>query len=177
MEAILINNYNPFVTAKRRKELSKPVRLLEAQGLLRGKILDYGCGYGHDSEILKDKYKILNYDKYNLQFKNDKVLSDKYDVVYSIFVFNTIATISEFEETLQLIKTLSKNIYVAVRSDVYEIKPYWRYDPENDGYWLRKGKEPSFQRFFTIESVELYFGKVDVVYKNEKLILFKLCEV
>lgn len=66
------------------------MRLLVERNLLRGSILDYGCGYGIDGEIVRDRYDISSYGKYNIEFKNDDLLNKKHDTVYSVFAFNAI---------------------------------------------------------------------------------------
>ena len=44
---------NPYLTAIRRTELSVPVRYLLRHDLLKGRILDFGSGFGYDTDELK----------------------------------------------------------------------------------------------------------------------------
>ena len=46
------NNIHSHLTAKRRETLSMPTRRLLDLNLLKGEILDFGCGFGKDVEIL-----------------------------------------------------------------------------------------------------------------------------
>lgn len=58
MEIVKINH--PYLTAIRRSALSVPVRYLLTHGLLRGSILDLGCGFGYDTdELQRQGYDIL----------------------------------------------------------------------------------------------------------------------
>lgn len=54
MDHLKSNPYN-HLTAKERETLSFPAKLLLNQDLLRGDVLDFGCGFGKDVELLKKK--------------------------------------------------------------------------------------------------------------------------
>lgn len=51
MEPEKINH--PYLTAIKRTSLSVPTRYLLQHNLLKGRILDFGCGYGFDTDELK----------------------------------------------------------------------------------------------------------------------------
>jgi len=51
MEPIKINH--PYLTAIKRSRLSAPARYLLQHGLLKGRILDFGCGLGFDTDELR----------------------------------------------------------------------------------------------------------------------------
>jgi ATP adenylyltransferase len=62
MENLRSNQYN-YLTAKERETLSFPAKLLLNKSLLVDDILDFGCGFGKDVELLKAKGKnITGYD-------------------------------------------------------------------------------------------------------------------
>ena len=165
------NNYNPFTTAIHRKTLSVPMRILEEKGLLNGKIIDYGCGHGSDYRLLLEKgYNIVAYDKYNELYKTDSLLEDKYDIVVCNYVFNVIPK-DEHKELLELLKTLGKEIYISVRSDVKAIKPSWVYCEEKDVYITTSN---TYQRFYTELMIKDYFGEVKFIVSNNSLRLFRL---
>ena len=48
-------NPNAHLTVKERDKPSYPTRILLNKGVLKGKILDFGCGLGKDVEFLKSK--------------------------------------------------------------------------------------------------------------------------
>ena len=49
----LINH--PYLTAIRRTDLSVPTRYLLQHNLLKGRILDFGCGFGYDTDELRNR--------------------------------------------------------------------------------------------------------------------------
>ena len=53
MELEKINH--PYLTAIKRTDLSVPTRHLLQNNLLKGRILDFGCGYGYDTDELKKR--------------------------------------------------------------------------------------------------------------------------
>ena len=52
MENLKLNSYN-YLTAQKRKSLTFPAKHLLNKRLLCGEVLDFGCGYGKDVELLK----------------------------------------------------------------------------------------------------------------------------
>ena len=63
MEPIKINH--PYLTAIRRTRLSAPARYLLQHGLLKERILDFGCGLGFDTdELRRQGLDITGYDCY-----------------------------------------------------------------------------------------------------------------
>ncbi len=82
-----INNLYSHFTAKKRDCISMPTRKLLDLGLLKGEILDYGCGYGKDVELLKAKgFNVTGYDAY--YFKDLPIR--KYDTIICNYVLNVI---------------------------------------------------------------------------------------
>lgn len=74
-------NQNSHLTAIERTSLSYPARIVQKQGKLIGKTLDFGCGIGKDVEILKEKgFDIVGYDP----FYFPEFPTEKFD---TIFVF------------------------------------------------------------------------------------------
>ena len=58
MQPEIINH--PYLTAIKRTDLSVPTRYLLQHNLLKGRILDYGCGFGYDTdELIKRGYNII----------------------------------------------------------------------------------------------------------------------
>lgn len=167
-----MKDYDPYIkTALIRKSLSVPMRELMNLGLFNGKCIDMGCGNGNDVEFLNYLgVDIVGYDKYNLKFKNDELLSNTYDTLTCNYVFNVISK-QEHKELLEQIKRLSDNIYISVRSDFKAIKDTWKYIEEYDCWLTPKG---SYQRFYTEETVKEYFGEVEYLISNNSLRLFKL---
>ena len=165
--------YNPFLkTAIVRKGVSKPMKILKDKELLKGKILDFACGHGEDVSILSGLgFDIIGYDKFNDTYRNDKLLSNKYDVVTCNYCFNVIPNLEEHRQVLELLKRLGNNVYISVRSDLKAIKPNWIYNKDQLGYWTTTG---SFQRFYDDEMVNELFGEIEYINNNASFKLFKL---
>lgn len=165
--------YNPFEkTAIKRKRLSKPMQILLNKNLLEGSILDYGCGYGEDVEILQSQgMSIEGYDKFNITYKNEYKINNKYNTITINYVFNVIPNLEEHKALLKKIKSISDNIYICVRSDKKAIRPAWKYNQENKGYWTTNN---SFQRFYNEKMIDELFGEVEYISNTNSLRLFKL---
>ena len=169
-----MREYNPFITALTRTSLSVPMRELMNLCLfdLDGKCIDIGCGKGQDVGFLKQLgVDIVGYDRYNANFRDDKLLEDTYDIVTCNYVFNVIYNLQEHKELLNNIKELGSNIYISVRSDDRAIKSDWIYIEEQDCW--RTGRN-TYQRFYTEEMINTYFGEVEYIISNGSLKLFKL---
>lgn len=165
--------YNPFIkTAIIRKGISKPMKILKDKELLQGKILDFACGHGEDVSILSELgFAISGYDKFNNTYKNEESLSNKYDVVTCNYCFNVIPNLEEHRQVLGLLRCLSDNVYISVRSDIKAIRDTWSYNIDQLGYWTSNS---SFQRFYDTNMVEKLFGEVKYISNNGSFKLFKL---
>ena len=85
MEPEKINH--PYLTAIKRTDLSVPTRYLLQHNLLKGKILDYGCGFGYDTDELKNRgFDIQGYDYY---YRPDYP-EDKFDTIICNYVLNVL---------------------------------------------------------------------------------------
>ena len=164
--------YNAFKTAiKRNNKLSAPMKVLYDKGLLKGKILDYGCGFGEDVNKLKNLgYNIVGYDKYNTKFKIDFLLDKMYSVVTCNYVFNVIQK-NEHDKLLKLLKSLGDEIYISVRADKKAIKHNWVYDKDKDVYITTAN---TYQRFYDEEMIYSYFSQVEYIVNNNNYKLFKI---
>lgn len=100
------------LTAIARKAPSKPMRWLDKHGLLKGNMLDYGCGRGKDAET-------FGMDKYDPHYC-PVVPVKQYDTIVCTFVLNVIEDEVERESVLQSIRNLlveDGTAYVTVRND------------------------------------------------------------
>lgn len=116
MENLKSNPYN-HLTAKERDSMSFPAKLLFNKNLLVGDVLDFGCGFGKDVELLKAKgINVTGYDKHYFPEYPQK----KFDTIICFYVLNVLlpeeqATV--LMELSQLIKPTGK-VYIAVRRDL-----------------------------------------------------------
>lgn len=110
-------NPNSHLTAKEREKLSFPARLVFNQKLLKGDVLDFGCGFGNDVQLLRNKgINIDGYDKH--YFPNYP--TKKYDTIICFYVLNVLLPEEQalvLMELSQLIKPTGK-VYIAVRRDL-----------------------------------------------------------
>lgn len=113
---ILQNSYS-HLTAKERETLSFPAKLLLNKNLLKGDVLDFGCGFGKDVELLKAKgINIVGYDKHYLP----RYPTKKFDTIICFYVLNVLMPeeqASVLMEVSQLLKPTGKAFF-AVRRDV-----------------------------------------------------------
>ena len=110
------NQYS-HLTAKERESLSFPAKLLLNKKLFIGDVLDFGCGFGKDVELLNAKgINIDGYDKYHFP----QYPAKKFDTIICIYVLNVLMQEEQpnvLMEISQLLKPTGK-AYFAVRRDL-----------------------------------------------------------
>jgi diadenosine tetraphosphate (Ap4A) HIT family hydrolase len=146
-------NLYKHLTAKERDALSYPARILLNKNLLEGNVLDFGCGFGKDVELLKGKgIAIDGYDKHYFPDYPTK----KYDTIICFYVLNVLLPEEQTAvliEISQLLRPAGK-AYFAVRRDV-----------KYEGFRTHKvHQKPTYQcnvilpynTFFKNENCEIY---------------------
>lgn len=127
------NTYS-HLTAKERSNISFPANFLLKNNRLIGDVLDYGCGFGKDVELLKLKnINIDGYDKYYSQKYPEK----KYDTIICIYVLNVLFQEEQSEVLINISQLLKPNgrAYFAVRRDL-----------KYEGFRIHKiHKKPTYQ--------------------------------
>jgi diadenosine tetraphosphate (Ap4A) HIT family hydrolase len=122
----LKGNPNSHLTAKERNELSFPARILLKKGLLKGEVLDFGCGFGKDVEQLAHHgVSIKGYDKHF--FPNYP--NQRFDTVLCFYVLNVLLPEEQATVLLEVSRLLKPEgiAYFAVRRDL-----------RNEGYRMHK---------------------------------------
>lgn len=112
-------NSNPYsyLTVKERTKMSMPAKLLMEQKLLKGKILDFGCGLGKDVELLREKgFDIIGYDPYYFP----QLPTTKFDTILCFYVLNILLPIEQAEVLMDVSYFLndSGKAYFSVRRDI-----------------------------------------------------------
>lgn len=101
-------------TAIVRKRESLPTRWLLKQDLLKGRILDYGCGRGKDAEV-------LNCEKFDPNY-SPTMPRGKFNVIICHYVLNVVIKEDENRIIEDVNKRLRKNgkAYFTVRRDKFK---------------------------------------------------------
>ena len=108
---------NPHLTAIERSSVSFPTRWLKQQNLLHGEILDFGCGFGVDTDQLRlQGFDIIGYDNYYRPDYPQK----RFDTIICNYVLNVLEPNVQAEVLMsvsELLKPTGK-AYFAVRRDL-----------------------------------------------------------
>ena len=146
------NQYN-HLTAKEREILSFPAKFLLNKSLLAGDILDFGCGFGKDVELIKAKgFDIVGYDPHYFPI----FPTQKFDTVICFYVLNVLLAEEQAQVLMNVSALLKPNgkAYFAVRRDL-----------QYEGYRMHKlHKQQTYQcniklpykSIFKNESCEIY---------------------
>jgi diadenosine tetraphosphate (Ap4A) HIT family hydrolase len=110
-------NQFSHLTAIERNYLSFPAQFLLNQNLLQGKILDFGCGFGNDVKILRQKgCDIRGYDPYYFP----EYPQNKFDTIICFYVLNVLFTEEQTNVLMEISHLLKPGgkAYYAVRRDL-----------------------------------------------------------
>lgn len=116
MEKLKSNSFN-HLTAKERETLSFPAKLLLNRKFLSGDVLDFGCGFGKDVELLKEKgFNIVGYDKHYFP----KYPIKKFDTIICFYVLNVLMQEEQANVLIEVSHLLkpSGKAFFAVRRDI-----------------------------------------------------------
>lgn len=151
-----MRNSHSHLTAIKRDKLSFPTKKLLDLELIKGKVLDFGCGFGTDAKFLsKHGFEVDNYDK----FYFPKLPSQKYQTILCNYVLNVIKPINQSDVIVQISDLLHKNgtAFFAVRRDI--ARPGFRFHKIHQEYTYQCNVELSFQSIFKNDSTEIYAFK------------------
>ena len=115
IEPEMINH--PYLTAIKRTDLSVPTRYLLGKGLLKGQILDFGCGFGFDTdELQRQGFDIVGYDYY---YRPDYP-TGQFDTIICNYVLNVLEPYAQAEVMMNVSNLLKPTgtAYYAVRRDI-----------------------------------------------------------
>lgn len=110
-------NQFSHLTAIERVNLSFPAQILLNKNLLKGKILDFGCGFGNDVKLLRQKgLEITGYDPYYLP----QYPKDKFDTIICFYVLNVLFPEEQANVLIKISHLLHPGgkAYYAVRRDI-----------------------------------------------------------
>lgn len=152
-------NLYAHLTAKERTQLSFPSKYLKNKGLLTGRILDYGCGFGKDVEVLsRQGYDITGYDPHYFP----EWPFGKYDTIICQYVLNVLKPEEQALVLMRVSSLLAPNgkAYFAVRRDItYE------------GFRMHKvHKKPTFQMLVKLPYESVYRNENCEIYCYERIV-------
>lgn len=103
---------NSHLTAIARKAPSRPTRYLSACGMLRGRVLDYGCGRGKDADV-------FGLEKFDPYYFPDMPVG-AFDTIVCNYVLNVVPSPDGRSCILATIQSMLRRggiAYITVRND------------------------------------------------------------
>lgn len=165
METEKINH--PYLTALKRTKMSVPIRYLLSHQLLKGRILDFGCGFGYDVDVLhRLGYNISGYDNYY----QPELPKEKYDTIICSYVLNVLEPSPQAEVLMDVSNLLKPNgtAYFAVRRDLD--KEGFRLHAIHKQYTYQCNVKLPFKSLICNKSYEIYqynhFNKLRIMNNN-----------
>ncbi|WP_069790335.1 HIT domain-containing protein [Cyanobacterium sp. IPPAS B-1200] len=147
------NRYS-HLTAIDRKYLSFPARYLLQNKLLKGKVLDFGCGLGNDVKKLQETgLNIIGYDPHYFP----DYPQEKFDTIICFYVLNVLFPEPQEEVIMTIAHKLkpSGKAYFAVRRDL-----------KKEGYRTHYvHKKPTYQRLVNLPFKSLYKDEFCEIYE------------
>lgn len=110
-------NPNSHLTAKQRDTPSLPIRMIHERGLLQGRVLDYGCGFGQDVRFMRTKgYDAYGYDPYHAP----DISPGTFDTIVCFYVLNVLFPDEQTDVLMNISRLLKPKgrAYFSVRRDI-----------------------------------------------------------
>lgn len=148
----IIMENKSYLTAIPRRYPSKPLMILIAQGLIQGRILDYGSGRGKDYEtMLKAGLNVECYDSFYSPF----IPKGLFNTILCTYVLNVVEQ-SERQNILNHLDNLLEQ-----QGTAYITVTRWCKKPK----WTSKG---TFQDFVELDLPIIYEDKRLCIYQYQK---------
>lgn len=149
---------NPYshLTAKERETISFPAKVMLSKHLIKGEVLDFGCGFGKDVEQLKQHgINIAAYDKYYFP----DFPSKKFDTIICFYVLNVILPEEQASVLMQVSQLLKPGgkAYFAVRRDI-----------QFEGYRTHKiHQKPTYQCNVRLDYISIFRNDSCEIYEYQ----------
>ncbi len=147
------NKYS-HLTAIERTYLSFPAKYLLDKYLFKGDILDFGCGFGNDVKLLREKnLNITGYDPFYLPDFPDKL----FDTILCFYVLNVLFAQDQASVIMEISRLLKPGgkAYFAVRRDL-----------KKEGFREHYvHKKPTYQCLVTLPFKSIYLDEYCEIYQ------------
>ena len=113
-----MQNVQSHRTAMARKGASAPLKFLESKNLIKGSVLDYGCGKGADHRhLVQSGYTAEAYDPH---WRPIELSGNKFDTILCTYVLNVVDQEAEEGIINSIEKLLNKGgqAFISVRRDI-----------------------------------------------------------
>ena len=113
-----VRNPNPHLTAKERDRASFPTRELWRMRLIRGRVLDFGCGFGADVDFLRQKG--MNVTGYDPHYAPEHP-KGRFDTILCHYVLNVLLPAAQSQVLMAVSELLKPDgvAFFTVRRDVW----------------------------------------------------------
>jgi 2-polyprenyl-3-methyl-5-hydroxy-6-metoxy-1,4-benzoquinol methylase len=145
---------NSHKTAISRNKFGTAYQFYLKKGLLKGRVLDFGCGKGQEADMLRPG-GVWKYDPYYFP----ELPKIKFDTIVCNFVLNTLPTDKERYAVIEQIKEMLEPdgfAYIAVRNDIENLNGWTK-------RWTFQGEVflPGYTLIHVTKSVKIYkIGKI-----------------
>jgi len=147
------DNPNSHLTAKDRDRASFPTRKLLQMGHIRGRVLDFGCGYGADVRFLEAKgFDVVGYDPHYAPEQPD----GPFDTILCHYVLNVLMPREQTGVLMDVAEYLrpSGSAFYAVRRDLR--RPGFRMHRKHRRYTYQTNVQLPFERVLRTKFCEVY---------------------
>lgn len=167
-------NPNSHLTVKERRYPSYPTKQLLKMNLIRGKVLDFGCGLGVDVKYLKSKgFDVIGYDPYY----QPNYPNDKFDTILCNYVLNVLLP-EEQAHVLMAVSELLKPVgkaYFSVRRDLKYNG--FRFNPKQNCRTYQTQVVLPYKSILRTEHCEIYeYQHINKLRKPEKNPACEFCQ-
>ncbi len=147
------NNPNSHLTVKEREKPSFPAKIVSERGLIKGNVLDFGCGLGKDLNYFRNKgFEVTGYDPHYAPDYPD----ESFDTILCFYVLNVLLP-EEQADVLMAVSELLKpdgSAYYAVRRDIK--RNGFRYNPKREIAAYQCNVKLPFRSIFRNKYCEIY---------------------
>jgi ATP adenylyltransferase len=160
-----MKNSSSHFTAKEREKASFPLNVLLKADKIVGRVLDFGSGFGKDTEKLKSLgFDAIAYDPYYSPIE----VEGKFDTIICIYVLNVLQPHAQSEVIMEISHLLKPDgvAYFAVRRDLK--REGFRKHAKHDVYTFQANVQLKMESVYKNDFTEIYkFQKFNLREKTQ----------